>query len=131
MHNGIKPLQLQIHSFNSFLQQSEIKLFMSRVFESLSRGKFIYKKKMFRINNAIMEMKKVIIFEEIYWIENHKISTQKVVRISRIFRETGPGSGPDPDPDQNFCPGPGPGLPKMAGIPESGPGPGQSGETLI
>ena len=77
---------------------------------------------MFRINNAIMEMEKVIIIEEIYWIENHKISTRKIVRISRIFRETGPGSGPD----LNFCPVPGPGL-QMAGIPESGPG--QSGET--
>lgn len=41
-----------------------------------------------------MEMEKVIIIEEIYWIENHKISTRKIVRISRIFSETGPGSGP-------------------------------------
>ena len=64
---------------------------MSRVREYVSRGKFIYKTKMFRINNAIMEMEKGIIIEEIYWIENHKISTRKIVRISRIFSETGPG----------------------------------------
>ena len=95
---------------------------MSRVCESVSRGKFIYKKKMFRINNAIMEMEKVIIIEEIYWIENHKISTRKIVRLAGSLVKP----DPDPDPDLNFCPvpGPGPGLPKMAGIPESGPGPG-------
>ena len=68
-------------------------------------------------------LEKVIIIEEIYWIENHKIGTRKIVRLA--------GSLVKPDPDLNFGPVPGPGLPKMAGIPESGPGPGQSGETLL
>ena len=68
-------------------------------------------------------LEKVIIIEEIYWIENHKISTRKIVRLA--------GSLVKPDPDLNFCPVPGlgPGLPKMAGIPESGPRPRQSSET--
>ena len=65
-------------------------------------------------------LEKVIIIEEIYWIENHKISTRKIVRLAGSLVKP----DPDPNPDLNFCPVPGPGLPKMAGIPESGPGPG-------